>query len=168
MALHDCKHYVFARPPLPLAVYHQWDVLMSPSKCPIEPGDIMFSKSLESVRKDVECFFGILKGRFRILKLRIPYHKKEHIDNIFFTCCILHNMLHTFDNNGEMEEKSDWAGGGGLHNAWENDPLTDLSSVGAIASQLKVETEPGDSTRRQQLITSFMFRKGNGDIAWLS
>lgn len=34
---------------------------------------------MESVRKDVECFFGILKGRFRILKMPIPFHKKEEV-----------------------------------------------------------------------------------------
>ncbi|CAN0329295.1 unnamed protein product, partial [Ascophyllum nodosum] len=77
--------------------YHEWVTLMAPSKYPADNDDTVFSKTLESVRKDVECFFGILKGRFRVLKLRIGYHSQERIDNIFFTCCILHNMLHTFD-----------------------------------------------------------------------
>jgi hypothetical protein len=34
---------------------------------------------LESVRKDVECFFGILKRRFRILKMPIQFHKQEEV-----------------------------------------------------------------------------------------
>ncbi|CAN0416889.1 unnamed protein product, partial [Ascophyllum nodosum] len=55
--------------------------------------EMQFSKHLESVRKDVECFFGILRGRFRILKLPILFRSRERIDNAFFTCCILHNML---------------------------------------------------------------------------
>ncbi|CAN0006671.1 unnamed protein product, partial [Sphacelaria rigidula] len=46
----------------------------SSSPLPKFPGTVMesrWSKALESVRKDVECFFGILKGRFRILKLGV-------------------------------------------------------------------------------------------------
>jgi hypothetical protein len=34
------------------------------------------------MRKDIEDTFGILKGRFRILKLPIIFHKKEQIDNV--------------------------------------------------------------------------------------
>ncbi|CAN0019648.1 unnamed protein product [Pylaiella littoralis] len=71
-----------------------WVTLMAPSKYPGDVDDATFSEMPKSVRKDVECFFGILKGRFRILKLRLAYHCREDIDNIFFTCCILHNMLH--------------------------------------------------------------------------
>lgn len=49
-----------------------------------------WSKALESVRKDVECFFGILKRRFRTLKLGIIFQDEDDINNMFFTCCILH------------------------------------------------------------------------------
>ncbi|CAN0110321.1 unnamed protein product, partial [Pylaiella littoralis] len=63
--------------------------------------EIRWSKALESVRKDVECFFGILKGRFRILKLGILFQSLEDINNMFFTCCTLHNMLHAFDGLDE-------------------------------------------------------------------
>ena len=55
--------------------------------CPIKHArsmeEIAWSKRLESVRKDVECFFGVLKGRFRILKLPILYKEMEDIDNVF-------------------------------------------------------------------------------------
>ncbi|CAN0160090.1 unnamed protein product [Ectocarpus sp. 4 AP-2014] len=108
----------------------RWVTLIPPRKYPIDQNDLAFSKRLESVRKDVECFFGIVKGRFRILKLSIPYHKQEDIDNVFFTCCILHNMLHSYDNKSEMEEEPNCAGDAGLHNAWEHNPSLDLSSVG--------------------------------------
>ncbi|CAM9878150.1 unnamed protein product, partial [Choristocarpus tenellus] len=52
------------------------------------------SERVESVRKDVECFFGKVKGRFRILKLPLLYSERKKINNLFFTCCILQNMLH--------------------------------------------------------------------------
>jgi len=52
---------------------------------------------MESERKHVECSFGILKGRFRIFKLPIQSHKFAEIDDMFVTCCILHNMCLDFD-----------------------------------------------------------------------
>ena len=54
-------------------------------------------KRIESVRKDVEFTFGILKHRFCILKqqVKLPmlYWAKNDIDNIMLTYCLLHNIL---------------------------------------------------------------------------
>ncbi|CAN0345009.1 unnamed protein product, partial [Pylaiella littoralis] len=88
--------------------YHKWRTLIEPTKYPITEEDIRFSGRLESVRKDVECFFGILKARFRILKLAMTYQKQERLDYVFFTCCILHNMLHTYDGMDNLEENVNW------------------------------------------------------------
>ena len=52
---------------------------------------------MESVRKDVECTFGILKIRFQILKNGIEYHHEDTVEQIFKTSCILHNMILDFD-----------------------------------------------------------------------
>ena len=103
---------------------------MEPTKYPLNEEDTKWSKWLESVRNDVECFFGILKGRFRILKLPIIFRKKSDIDNVFFTCCTIHNILHSFDGLDELEPDAQWAGGDGLHDAWIANPTTDFSSVG--------------------------------------
>ncbi|CAB1119739.1 unnamed protein product [Ectocarpus sp. CCAP 1310/34] len=92
-----------------------------------------WSKAPESVREDVECFFGILKGRFRILKLGILFQDKNVIDNLFFTCCTSHNVLHAFDGLDELETVEDWGGRAGLHDAWDNDPLLDESTVGSTS-----------------------------------
>ena len=48
---------------------------------------------MTAVCKDVECTFGILKGRFRILKLLFEYEEEKDVDNVFFTCCVLHNQI---------------------------------------------------------------------------
>ncbi|CAB1113473.1 unnamed protein product [Ectocarpus sp. CCAP 1310/34] len=79
-----------------------------------------WSKAQESVRKDVECF-GILMGRFKILKLGIFFQDKNVIDNLFVTCCTLHNMLHAFDGLEELEIVEEWGARAGLHDAWDND-----------------------------------------------
>ena len=52
---------------------------------------------MESERKHVECAFGILKSRFRILKLPIQIHDFDLINDVFHVCCILHNMCLEFD-----------------------------------------------------------------------
>ncbi|CAN0130248.1 unnamed protein product, partial [Discosporangium mesarthrocarpum] len=66
---------------------------MCPLKSVLTVAELKWSTRLESVWKDVECFFGRLKGRFRILKMPLM----EKIDSIFFVCCILQNILHAYD-----------------------------------------------------------------------
>ena len=60
-----------------------------------------FNTYMESQRKHVECAFGILKSRFRILKLPITMHKFEEVDDMFVTCCILHNMCLDVDGGDD-------------------------------------------------------------------
>ena len=57
---------------------------------------------MESERKHIECGFGILKSRFRILRLPIRSHNFIEIDDMFVTCCILHNMCIDFDGFDEL------------------------------------------------------------------
>ena len=49
------------------------------------------------MRKDVECTFGILKGRRRILKTGIRLQSLSAVDDVWLTCCALHNMLLNID-----------------------------------------------------------------------
>lgn len=82
--------------------YHRWPTLIPPYKHQLE-GTVQasWSKHIESIRKDVECTFGILKKRYAILKHRLRLHSKEMIEDIFRCCCILHNMNHEFDGLDE-------------------------------------------------------------------
>ncbi len=61
------------------------------------------------MRKDAECTFGILKKRWLILKNHMLLHAKEKIDNIVFTCAILHNMLIEHDKWQDEDEDDDVA-----------------------------------------------------------
>ncbi len=64
---------------------------------------------MSSVRKDVEDCFGILKRRFRILRVPSMFFHEKHITNSFKTCCILHNMLLDWDDLGSTgQEDDDW------------------------------------------------------------
>ena len=85
--------------------YLEWSTTVPPVKNSCNRSELRFSQWLESMRKDVECTFGILKGRWRILKTGIRVHNTEVCDNIWLTCCALHNMLLDVD---------------GLNRAWRN------------------------------------------------
>ncbi|CAM9721132.1 unnamed protein product [Pylaiella littoralis] len=139
---------------------HEWVTLTAPSKYPGDVDDAAFSKMLESVRKDVECFVG-MKGRFRILKLRLAFHYRKDIDNIFFTCGILHNMLHSFDGMSAFKENVDWAGSAGLHDPKDHAPDTDCTSVGPRPATDPEEYlfSPQHAKLKGQLIEIFSYRK---------
>jgi len=65
---------------------------------------------LESLQKDVECTFGILKGSWWILKTGIRLQGMEVTNKIWKTCCALHNWLLEVDGmDGE------WMGAIGQH-----------------------------------------------------
>lgn len=85
--------------------YHRWRTLQCPLKFPDNLDEAFFSKWLESVRKDVECAFGILKNRFRCLKLPLLWRSMEVIENVFVTCCVLHNIC--LDES--MELRGGWS-----------------------------------------------------------
>ena len=100
--------------------YLRWPTTVPTFKESAEYKEIRFSQWLESMRKDVECTFGILKGRFIILKTGVRLHGIEATDRIWMTCCALHNMLLDADGlSGEWENgvPSDWEGELGEHNS---------------------------------------------------
>ena len=93
--------------------YLAWPTTIPLSKVPVNGRGIRFSDWLESMRKDVECTFGILKGRWRILKTGIRLHGVEACDKIWGTCCALHNWLlevDGLDDRWEQGVPSTWEG----------------------------------------------------------
>lgn len=62
---------------------------LSPCTC---NSQTLFSNMVESLRKDVECTFGILKGCFSILRYGSRFMDVKLCDAIFLTCCGLHNV----------------------------------------------------------------------------
>jgi hypothetical protein len=74
--------------------YHHWPILIFPyadADCTSLEG--YFSTNLESIWKDVECTFGILKKCWRILNDELYYRDINTCDKIFVTCCCLNNFL---------------------------------------------------------------------------
>ena len=91
--------------------YLSWSCTVPPEKDPVSYKYIRFSEWLESIRKDVECTFGILKGRFLILRYGLRLESIELCDQVWKTCCALHNSLLHIDGlheGWESGEKSKW------------------------------------------------------------
>ena len=84
--------------------YLDWSCTVPPVKNAVTYQSIRFSEWLESMRKDVECTFGILKNRFSILRYGVRMEKIKHVDEIWLTCCALHNKLLFID---EMDKNWD-------------------------------------------------------------
>lgn len=64
----------------------------------------LFTEWIEAVRKNVECFFGILKSRYRLLKNAVRYHDIKVINDAFRTCCVVHNMIIQYN----LDPNADW------------------------------------------------------------
>ena len=95
--------------------YHHWAITVPPFTNTNFRDEIRWSEWIESMRKDVECTFGILKGRWRILKTGVRLHSTESVDMIWATCCALHNMLLEVDGldipwDGVKVPTSEWDG----------------------------------------------------------
>ena len=61
----------------------------------------------------MECTFGILKGRFRVLKTGVRLAGTDPADNMFMTCCALHNWLLEIDGLDRQWKdgvESEWEG----------------------------------------------------------
>jgi len=84
--------------------YHRWPSTQAPSKLTNWLPEKRLSDWIESFRKDSECVFGILKGRFRLLKTGIHLEGPHVADSIWLTCCALHNWLLEVDGlDGKWE-----------------------------------------------------------------
>jgi hypothetical protein len=89
--------------------YLNWPSMMTGFAPSSESIKYKFTDWMASVRKDVECTFGILKQRFRWLKCPIRLFDKNDVDNVFVFCCIVHNMILRHDGlDAAWERNIDW------------------------------------------------------------
>ena len=81
--------------------YLNWASTVPPMKTTMYRNETRWSEWIESVRKGVECTFGIMKDRWIILKAGIRVHGVNSTDKIGMTCCALHNLLIDVDSLSE-------------------------------------------------------------------
>jgi hypothetical protein len=99
------------------------EVFISAFELSSDPTKYKFSDWIGSVRKDVECFFSILKNRFRFFKNPITLQSQGDVDNAFYTACILQNIILRDDGLDKLwEDKVNWET---LNPDKENDDASD-------------------------------------------
>jgi hypothetical protein len=74
-------------------IYPEWAAIMKTIPSPQNDKDRCFAARQESVRKCVECAFGVLQSRFNILRRPARLWKRKDVVNIMTCCIILHNMI---------------------------------------------------------------------------
>lgn len=88
--------------------YLKWPQLICPIQghC-LDQNEYDFTKVVERTRIDVECCFGMLKIRWKIIKYAMRYRDLIYCHRIFVTCCILHNMMVKVEDYNTFEIRSD-------------------------------------------------------------
>ena len=94
----------------------------------------------------------------------VPYQDVETIDNVFWSCCILHNMLHTYDSMGEMEADLEWVGADGSNDKETGPPEGTEETSESVT---KIEEDVGFQAFRAKLVEHFAFRAKRKSLAWL-
>ena len=84
--------------------YHAWLQLMCGAKHTARTGLTMWSVRLEETRKDIERVFGMLKKRFRALKVPILIQDAAVVNNLWITCCTFHNICLDCDTQFRKDE----------------------------------------------------------------
>ena len=128
---------------------YRWKQFQAPTNFPANDKEVQFSKWLKSVRKDVECAFGILKKRFRCLKLPLFWKDMRVLEHVFVTCCMLHNMI--IDINMASS----------LHGGWSNDEVLPPKFHDPMRPEIVRRCD--DTTNYFQQVGVHQFGSGDGD-----
>jgi hypothetical protein len=159
--------------------YHRWKCLQAPIPLCSELSKIYWSEWMESVRKDVECCFGILKARFRFLREGIKIHCAEEINNVMHLCCILHNMLLEFDGLDAFDEEQ-WEKLNPQKESHDDCYDDNANFVGPLPrnggsveerripteSDVVVEVDEDHEERKNALVQHFKFCYDHGTVCW--
>ncbi|XP_071701596.1 uncharacterized protein [Rutidosis leptorrhynchoides] len=79
-------------------IYPDWAMLVKAPHNPIDQPSKKFKRFQESGRKDIERAFGVLQGRFAMLKTPARSKDFNKIRRHMYACIVLHNMIQ--ENNG--------------------------------------------------------------------
>jgi hypothetical protein len=150
--------------------YHKWLNTICGAKHCEEPDLMAFSGLCESVRKDVECLFGIMKKRFRILGVASLAHYSENINSMVKVCSVLHNMLLEFDglaSAGDLE--TDWARVDEAEARAHRLNLTEMATF-VVGSQAlynnmdETEVHDGWDQKRRKLVAHYAHALARGEV----
>ncbi|KAL5719056.1 hypothetical protein ACHQM5_011888 [Ranunculus cassubicifolius] len=85
-------------------IYPKWACLINAERVLDTAAKRNFTKVHEATRKDIECSFGRLKGKWHILERPARFHYREDMTNVMNCCVILHNMaVQDLSTDGERD-----------------------------------------------------------------
>lgn len=91
-------HVILGDQGYPLKTY-----LLKPyNRCTATEDELLFNYRLSSVRRVIECAFGILVGKWRVLKTEIQC-MPDKVDVIVKCVCLLHNIVIDKEGGGEVD-----------------------------------------------------------------
>lgn len=74
-------------------IYPTWSTFVKTIRNPHGEANCHFAKRQESVRKDVERAFGVLQGRFAVVRYPCLSWSLDEMCEIMNACVIMHNMI---------------------------------------------------------------------------
>ena len=159
--------------------YHFWRVLICGNSFASDVFSARFAKRLESVHKDPERFFGIIKKRFHSIDGGMRWRDPKQHHYAFCLCCMLHSMIarhrkyHTVgqdpddymkaklvDDQLRLQRQSPRHAGKG---DYMPHPVNDVA-VGNVTARLR---EPAFFALRQALIANYEAQWEQQAVLWL-
>ena len=83
------------------AGYKIWSHLLTPfaeSEAVHDARKALYNQTHSRTRITVECAFGRLKNRFRILLGKLEQKTSRHVCQVIVSCVVLHNLLQAFND----------------------------------------------------------------------
>ena len=119
------------------------DFIMKPfPRSSTEIGKRIFNRRLAGTRRMIECVFGIMTAKFRVLKTEIAMDP-EKATSIVWAITVLHNFIIHFDKNDYIPPNVDTSTGDNL------DGLTATNSSSRMAP-------PGPRGAREEIVDYFL------------
>lgn len=126
-----------------------------------------WSEMYESIRKDIERFFGILKKRFRVLSNPIQVNQKKY--DIDFRCCtVLQNMwvedigMREYGTKDEHWKSADLELYRSRAKGWQGDKVLSDAAPAQDGAATTSFTQ-----RRKALVVDYVHRARKGEIFWI-
>ena len=148
--------------------YLKWRCLQAPLKHATGNWAARWSERLESVRKAVENTFGILKRRFRILRVPFTGRDPKDLEHVFHCCCILHNMLLEHDKLSTIgRDANHWVSSKTYKEREAVEDARSRATVRGPETSSVATHDPAFSVLRDALITHFEQASLKGELGWL-
>jgi hypothetical protein len=137
--------------------YPKCDTLICPEVSTSAEDVLLFNEWLEKVRKDVERANGIVKGRFKMFQKGCPFPGFELLDDAWFFCLALHNIL--LENNSEVDD---------FTHEYDMDHSELAPRMTASSAQPLPQVHSKTTAFKRKLIDHFTYKVKNDEVKWIT